>query len=204
MALEGACLTSSVAFYPSSSDADLEANKKIILQSCSYTKKKSIEHPSGLTNDSVSRPLLFYLRDHATCTTHLAAHRALILGKLWIQTPSKIGLLRDAVSTLHVVYDRFEPFSLATVVEFYQAYIRSTCHAMMFGFIDGHDDFKEMLSPLTNDLLWRNAFFSFAKKVLSLIIRCTKNHPNTQQSNESTSKESPFNISEMWPPLQNE
>ena len=75
---------------------------------------------------------------------------------------------------------------------------------MMFGFIDGHDDSKEILSPLVNDMVWRSAFFSFAKKVLSLIIRCTKNHLKTQQSYESTSKESPFNISEMWPPLQNE
>eukprot|EP00956_Cyclotella_meneghiniana_P015507 scaffold23809_cov62-Cyclotella_meneghiniana.AAC.13 len=205
MALEGACLTSSVAFYPSSSDADSQANKKIILQSCSYTKKNSIINPSGLTNDSVSRPLLFYFRDHATRTTHLAAHRALILGKLWGQAPSKIDLLRDAVSTLHVVYDKFEPFSLATAVEFYQACIRSTCHAMMFGFLDGNDDFKEIMSPLVDDdMAWRYEFLSIAKKVLSLIIRCTKKHLGTQQSYEPTSNDSPFNIAEMWPPLQNE
>lgn len=204
LALESACLSSSVAFYPSSTDGDTVANKKVVKQSCSYTKKNSIVNPSGLTNDSNSRPLLFYFRDHAKCTTHLAAHRALILSKLWGKTPSNIMLLNDAISTLHIVFDRFEPFSLAAVVDVYQSWIRSTCHAMLFGFSDG-DDSLEVLSPLLDDVTWRNDFLSAAKRALSLILRCVrKSELGKYQPSPSFASESAFNIAEMWPPLQNE
>lgn len=205
MALESACLSSSVAFYPSSSDGDEAENKKVIQQSCSYTKKNSLLNPSGLTNDSTSRPLLFYLKDHAKCTTHLAAHRALILGKLWGQAPSNTNLLLDAISTLQIVFDRFEHFSLATIVEFYQSYIRPICHAMMFGFVDGHDAFQDVISPLLDDDAWGRAFMLGAKKVLSLVIRCTKKQAVSEsRPNPSLHKTSSFSIAEMWPPLQEE
>jgi hypothetical protein len=204
MALESACLSNSQAFYPSSSDGDDEANKKVILQSCSY-KKNSMLNPSGLTNDINSRPLLFYLRDHGKCATHLAAHRALILGKLWGRTPSNSKLLYDAVSTLLVVTDKFEQFSMATVVDFYQSYIRPTCHAMMFGFLDGHESFNDDFSPLMDDDAWRHEFLSAAKKILSLIIKCAKkNVTGISQSHTSLPKENAFHIAQMWPPLQEE
>jgi hypothetical protein len=203
MALEGACLSNSQSFYPSSSDGDVEANKKVILQSCSYTKKNSILNPSGLTNDINSRPLLFYLRDHAKYTTHLAAHRALILGKLWGDAPSNINLLHDAVSTLLVVADKFEQFSLATVVEVYQSFIRSTCRVMMFGSFDGHESLKDR--PLIDDDAWRHEFLSAAKKILSLIIKCTKkNIARNSQTQPSLPPKSTFHISQIWPPLQEE
>ena len=205
MALESACLSSSIAFYPSSSDGDTKANRQVILQSCSYTKKFSVFNPSGLTNDSHSRPLLFYLRDHATCTTHLAAHRALILGSLWGKSPNNLVILRNAGLTLQVVVDRFKDFSLAVVVEFYQSWIRPICQALMFGFHDVHDVSREIMSPLIDDAVWRREFSSAAKRVLSLVMKCMKKHElDKPPTPASFPKEDTFNIAEMWPPLQNE
>jgi len=203
MALESACLSSSDAFYPSSLDGDSEANMKLVIQTCSCIKKNSILEPSGVINDSYSRPLLFFFKDHAKFPTHLASHRALILGKIWGQAPSKIMLLHDALSTLQILSDRHEAFSLAVVVEFYQSWIRPICHAMMFGFLDGDDTYKSML-PLIDDVSWRCTFLTLSKRVLSLIIKCTKHQCRSTDPPSSLPKESEFSIKKMWPPLQEE
>ena len=76
MAMETAYLSSSEAFYPSTVDGDSIAHKKAMLQSCSNSARGSLRNPSGLTSDSLSPPLLFYLKDHGRCTNRLAAHRA--------------------------------------------------------------------------------------------------------------------------------
>lgn len=93
---------------------------------------------------------------------------------------------------------------MPTIIEFYQSWIRPTCHAIMFGFIDGHDGFKDLMSPLIDDDTWRAEFLTCAKKVLSLIIKCTKKDAGEARQRPSFSKTSNFNITEMWPPLQEE
>ena len=170
MALESACLSSSVAFYPSTVDGDTLSNKNSVLQSCSYRPSSALRNPSGLIDDSHSRPLLFYLKDHANCTSHLAAHRALILGGLWGQTPDDIRLLQQSISSLEVVMAIFKEFSLATLVDVYQSRIRPVCRALIFGFDDVHELSKEVVSPLLDDPVWLRQFSASAKKVLSMTV----------------------------------
>jgi hypothetical protein len=197
MALESACLSSSVAFYPSTVDGDTLSNKNSVLQSCSYRPSSALRNPSGLIDDSHSRPLLFYLKDHANCTSHLAAHRALILGGLWGQTPDDIRLLQQSIASLEVVMAIFKEFSLATLVDVYQSRIRPVCRALIFGFDDVHELSKEVVSPLLDDPVWLRQFSASAKKVLSMIVECMqKETPNkTEQQDESSEG------SGMWPPL---
>lgn len=215
-----------MAFYPSSSVGDDIDNKKVILQSCSYNNKISITNPTGLTNDTNSRPLIFYMRDHAKCPTHLAAHRALILGRLWEQTPSNLKLLNNAVATLHLLLDTFYEFSLPIMIEFYQSWIRTVCQSMICGPLEVHGGLDETMLSLIDDVTWRYDFLTSAKKVLSLIVKCAKKresprnspaktvckktsnqevsvNPNRNQLTLVTDGKK-FDIADMWPPLQDE
>ncbi len=177
MALESACLSSSEAFYPSTIEGDSEQNKKTILQSCrNPIQGRSPTNPTGLTNDTRSRPLIFFLKDHAHFTTHLAANRGLILARLWGQSPQNLPLLSNAISALQTVVRRVERFSLAVLIEVYQSVIRPVCRAMLFGF-DDHELSENTFSPLMEDQAWLEEFISAVKQILSMMIECSSKGP---------------------------
>ena len=211
LALESACLSSSETFYPSTSEGDSDKNKNTIFQSCSQ-KSRSPTNPMGLTSDTTNcRSLLFYLKDYAHFTTQLAANRALILAQLWSKSPQDLPLLRNTISTLYTVVERFDGrFSLATCIEIYQSILRPVCRAMILGFIDQELD-ETIYSPLIdNDEFWLNEFISTVKQTLSMIIDCMVRLPHTISS--TTKASTTNNISEsdennscpemlVWPPI---
>mmetsp|Transcript_22582 Transcript_22582/g.48884 ORF Transcript_22582/g.48884 Transcript_22582/m.48884 type:complete len:1696 (-) Transcript_22582:1217-6304(-) len=196
MALESACLSSSAAFYPSTADGDRSRHKKTMFQSCSSPRQLATLHnPTGLTNDTHARSLLFYLKEHARFTTHLAANRALILASMWGQAPQNLDLLKHAISALQIVVDRVEGFSLATIVEIYQSRIRPVCRAMLFGFGE-HELSEETFSPLIEDQDWSREFITASKRILVMIIALHDNRvfPPVNTNNNLDSRK-------MWPPL---
>lgn len=194
MALENACMSSSEAFYPSTVDGDSPQHQKIMFQSCINPHQGATLHnPTGLTNDAHARSLLFYLKDHARFTTHLAANRALILANMWGQAPHNLDLLKNVVASLQIVVNRVEGFSLATIVEIYQSRVRPVCRAMLFGFGE-HELSEEIVSPLIEDHDWLREFVAAVKQILSMIIECMPNTPTVNASNNPDS-------SKMWPPL---
>ena len=204
MALESACLSSSEAFYPSTTQGDTVPHKRSILESCNcHRPSSSLRNPTGLTNDDHSRPLLFYLKDHAKFTAHLAAHRALILGKMWGQTPNDLVLLKHSISALKIVLDQSKEFSLATLVEMYQSRIRPVCRAMIFGFEDVHELSQDIVLPLINDQDWLQEFSLAAKQILSMIAECKSKSP-PESNSPSLSKSSVTTEQVMWPPLRDD
>jgi hypothetical protein len=194
MALESACLSSSESFYPSTSESDSEQHKRKILESCRIPiQGRNPTNPTGLTNDTRSPPLIFYLKDHAQFTTHLAANRALILARLFLQSPQNISLLGNAMSALQTVVRRFERFSMAALIEVYQSVVRPVCRAMLFGF-DEHEVSEIIFLPLMEDQVWLKEFISCAKQIFSMMIECMSKVPVTMA----------IGILEpngMWPPI---
>lgn len=196
MALESACLSSSQAFYPSSVEGDSEQHKKTILQSCIISSHgRSPINPTGLTNDTHSRALLFYLKDYAHFTTQLAANRALILARVWGQSPQNLPLLSNAITALQTAVRRFEGFGLAALIEVYQSVIRPVCRAMLFGF-DDHELSESKFLPLMEDQVWLKEFISAVKQIFSMMIECMSEVP-TAKAISTPAPES----SEMWPPI---
>lgn len=196
--MESAYLSSSEAFYPSTTDGDAVSRKKTVLQSCSNSQRGSLRNPSGLTSDSLSPPLLFYLKDHGRCTTRLAAHRALILVGLWGQTPDIMLLLRRCIESLQIVQESTNQFGLATLLEIWQSRIRPVAYAMMFGFDNVEELSQEVFSPLIEDRVWLSEFTSHARTVLGMIVEwCTSVNPTQDTSDENVFSPN----SEMWPPL---
>jgi len=198
LALESACLSSSEAFYPSSIDGDTVTHKRSILESCScHRPSSSLRNPTGLTNDDHSRPLIFYLKDHANYPAHLAAHRALILAGLWGQTPDNLDLIKSSIAALKIVLDYSASFSLAALVEVYQSRIRPVCRAMIFGFDDVHELSQDVVLPLINDPLWIRDFSTITKMILSMISTCE----SATMVSSSISSSATDTEHEMWPPL---
>ena len=197
IALETACLSSSETFYPSTADGDTAQHRKVVLLSCTNPHHASfLKNPTGLMKDTHSRPLIFYLKDHAHFTSHLAANRALILAGMWGETPDRVILLSNMMSALQTVADCpavFSLASLATLVEIYQSRIRPVCRAMLFGFGE-HELSEDVMSPLIENPVWIRDFISIAKQILSMIVEClSKAIPDFNKDTESTS--------EMWPQL---
>lgn len=198
MAMESAYLSSSEAFYPSTADGDSIASKKAMLQSCSNPQGRSLRNPSGLTSDSISPPLLHYLKDHGRCTTRLAAHRALILVGLWGQTPQNMALLRTCVESLQTVQQNAHQFGLATLIEIWQSRIRPVFQAVMFGFGIVDELSQDTFSSLIEDRVWLNEFTFHARTILGMILECsTSEYPSQDKSNEVSFCQE----SDMWPPL---
>jgi hypothetical protein len=195
--METAYLSSSEAFYPSTADGDAVSHKKAMLQSCSNSQRGSLRNPSGLTSDSLSPPLLFYLKDHGRCTTRLAAHRALLLVGLWGQTPDDILLLRRCIESLQIVLENANQFGLATLLEIWQSRIRPVCQAVMFGFDTVDELSQEVFSSLIEDRVWLSEFTSHARTILGMMVECTSGNPTPHTSDENTFSQN----SEMWPPL---
>lgn len=196
--METAYLSSSEAFYPSTADGDTVLHKKAILQSCSNAQRGSLRHPSGLTSDSLSAPLLFYLKDYGRFTSRLAAHRALILIGLWGQTPDNMLLLIRCIESLQIVNENADQFSLATLVEIWQSRIRPVCQAVMFGFHDVPELSQEVFSPLIENQVWLSKFASHARAVLGMIVeQCTSGNPIQVTLDENIFSQD----NEMWPPL---
>ncbi|KAL7551043.1 hypothetical protein ACHAWF_014247, partial [Thalassiosira exigua] len=191
LALESACLSSSEYFYPSAAEADHAQNTETIFRSCRH--RGSSLQPTGLTDEANSRPLLFYLKDHAPFSSHLAANRALTLASMWGKAPEHLHLLKHALSALQNVVDRVQIFSLATVVEIYQAQIRPVCRAMLFGF-GGHELSEEVVSPLIQDGTWSQGFIACAKRILTMIIECDNKVPPANPIDSLAS-------GDLWPPL---
>ncbi|KAL7473567.1 hypothetical protein ACHAXS_014010 [Conticribra weissflogii] len=198
LALESACLCSSEAFYPSSIDGDTVPHKRSILESCScHRPSASLRNPTGLTNDDNSRPLIFYLKDHANCPAHLAAHRGLILAGLWGQTPDNLDLIKSSIAAMKIVLDNTASFTLAVLVEVYQSRIRPVCRAMIFGFDDVHELSQDVVLPLINDPSWKRGFFMSAKTILSMISKCE----SATMASSLISSTYDDTGQEMWPPL---
>lgn len=197
MAMESAYLSSSEAFYPSTADGDTIAHKKAILQSCSNSARGSLRNPSGLTSDSLSPPLLFYLKDHGRCSNRLAAHRALVLVGLWGQTPDNLLLLQRCVESLHILHENAVQFGLATLLEIWQSRIRPVFQSLMFGFGIADELSQEVFSSLIEDREWLSEFTIHARTVLGMILECTSGHPIQDIPDEELFGEK----SDMWPPL---
>ncbi len=197
MAMESAYLSSSEAFYPSTADGDTIAHKKAILQSCSNSARGSLRNPSGLTSDSLSSPLLFYLKDHGRCSNRLAAHRALILVGLWAQTPDNLLLLQRCVESLHILHESAVPFGLAILLEIWQSRIRPVFQSLMFGFGIADELSQEVFSSLIEDREWLSELTIHARTVLGMILECTSGHPIQDTTDEDAFSEK----SDMWPPL---
>ena len=192
MALEIACLSSSEAFYPSTVDGDSVEHKETIFQSC-YPRQLTLNNPSGLSSDTHSRSLLFYLKDYARFTTHLAANRALLLASMWGKAPQNLNILNHALSALQIVVDRIQDFSLATLVEVYQTQIRPVCRAMLFGF-EEHELSEDVVGPLIEDQVWSQGFITAVKEIMSMIVKCMTKMSTVNTNNNYESKG-------MWPPL---
>eukprot|EP00985_Skeletonema_marinoi_P014265 scaffold7206_cov143-Skeletonema_marinoi.AAC.7 len=197
MAMETAYMSSSEAFYPSTADGDATAHKKAMLQSCSNSQRGSLRSPSGLTSDSLSPPLLFYLKDHGRCTTRLAAHRALILVGLWGQTPGNMLLLRRCVESLQIAQENTNQFGLATLLEIWQSRIRPVFQSLMFGLGIADELSHEVFSSLIEDRVWLSEFTFHARTVLGMILECTSKNLTQDISDEDLVSDK----SEMWPPL---
>ena len=193
IALEGACLSSSESFYPSTSEGDSGEHKRKILETCTSIQERNPTNPMGLANDTRSPPLIFYLKDHAQFTTHLAANRALILARLFLQSPQNLSLLGNAISALQIVVRRFERFSMATLIEVYQSVVRPVCRAMLFGF-DEHELSEIIFLPLVDDQLWLGEFISSAKQIFSMMIECMSKVPNAMTIGVP-------DPNGMWPPI---
>ncbi len=168
-----------------------------MLQSCSNSARGSLRNPSGLTSDSLSPPLLFYLKDHGRCTNRLAAHRALILVGLWAQTPDKMILLRRCVESLQILHEDANRFGLATLLEIWQSRIRPVFQSVMFGFGIADEVSGEILSPLIEDRVWLSEFTTHARTILGMILESSSENP----SQDVSDKDLFGNMSEMWPPL---
>lgn len=190
-------MSSSEAFYPSTADGDATAHKKAMLQSCSNSQRGSLRSPSGLTSDSLSPPLLFYLKDHGRCTTRLAAHRALILVGLWGQTPGNMLLLRRCVESLQIAQENTNQFGLATLLEIWQSRIRPVFQSLMFGLGIADELSHEVFSSLIEDRVWLSEFTFHARTVLGMILECTSKNLTQDISDEDLVSDK----SEMWPPL---
>ena len=195
MALEIACLSSSEAFYPSTSDGDTTQHKETMFESCRCPRQLTLNNPTGLgTNDTHSRTLLFYLKDHARFTAHLAANRALILAKMWGKVPKNLHILDRCRHALQITLDRIEDFSLAVLVEIYQSQIRPVCRAMLFGF-DEHELSEDIVRPLIEDPTWTRVFITLTKQILSMIIECSEKASTSKRCDYGSSSDG------MWPPL---
>ena len=194
VALEIACLSSSEAFYPSTNDGDSVEHKETIFQSCSSPRQLTLNNPSGLSNDTHSRSLLFYLKDYARFTTHLAANRALILASMWGKAPQNLNLLNHALSALHIVVDRIQDVSLATLVEVYQTQIRPVCRAMLFDF-EEHELSEDVVGPLIEDRIWSQGFITAVKEIMSMIVKCMAKMSTVENTNNN------YGSNDMWPPL---
>jgi len=190
VATEVACLSSSEAFYPSTVDGDTAENKETMFKSCNNFHLLTPANIDTIRRDN-SRSLLFYMKDHAQFPAHLAANRALILSSMWGKSPQSIHLLNRTISTLQILVDRVEVFSLATLVEIYQSQLRPVCRALLFGFGE-HELSEEVVLPLIENRVWLGEFITAVKLILSMIIECASKVPNEDNEYESNG---------MWPEL---
>jgi hypothetical protein len=205
VSLEKVCKISSYSFDPSCPDGDGPAKFGMLQKSClsaAISQDERTEYLVDFNDDDKFGALLLYLKSHNN-PMMLVAHRALLLASTWSQDPSKMEVLKDALTALQALQTVPEYDSLAAAVrlEVWQTQIRPIYRAHLFGFDDVQEVSENVVAPLLQSQSWLREFGRIALQVLNLLAQIPWKEETMnifQPQLESSSK------SETWPPVRSD
>mmetsp|Transcript_11140 Transcript_11140/g.24605 ORF Transcript_11140/g.24605 Transcript_11140/m.24605 type:complete len:668 (-) Transcript_11140:51-2054(-) len=179
--------TAQTSFHPCSTKGDVRW--KVLQKACeeaaakrkgeggAFLKKDSdgacVPSPAKyfLSDGDKPGPLIFYLKPHNS-SVELAAHRGLILGRMWVEQPDRLDLLENSIAALlyleHFAEKRL--VSSAVSLEIWQACIRPIYRALLFGFEDVHELDESNVAPLLDDFEWFQTFSKLSIDIVQLLV----------------------------------
>lgn len=200
VSLEKACSISSYAFDPSVPDGDGPSRFKMMQNSCisaTISEAERSEYLVDFDDDDKFGALLLFLGSHNEPKI-LAAHRALLLSKMWGTKPDQIEMLKDSIVAVKSISRTpgFICLAAAVCLEIWQTQLCPVYRAYLFGFADVHQVSEDLISPLLQNRAWLSSVGQTGLQLLAIFKAC-----NFDDKPDLIFEGGDVDGGEHWPPV---